>query len=209
MILNWKVVARGGLDYSFSLCSAGIKVTSLITLWLQLRLVTLSEPFLCLPIVNDTSLHRHAFRMLFKVWIGKKGLALTLIKVQIQEFQSWKRILFCHVNSARALHFWSLFIIWLFSFFVLQLNGDCSNGSSIESDESSPSSVASPLTGNTSGGSEVATMTEPESLGNCEPGTAVKLQGIVWQETDKGGKFFKHQLFSLPKTPSYKIMRHF
>ena len=31
-------------------------------------------------------------------------------------------------------------------------------------------------------------MTEPESLGNCEPGTAVKLQGIVWQETDKGGK---------------------
>lgn len=30
-------------------------------------------------------------------------------------------------------------------------------------------------------------MTEPESLGNCEPGTAVKLQGIVWQETDKGG----------------------
>ena len=139
----------------------------------------------------------------------RKDASLTLIKVQIQEFQSWKRILFCHVNSARALHFWSLFIIWLFSFFVLQLNGDCSNGSSIESDESSPSSVASPLTGNTSGGSEVATMTEPESLGNCEPGTAVKLQGIVWQETDKGGKFFKHQLFSLPKTPSYKIMRHF
>jgi len=29
-------------------------------------------------------------------------------------------------------------------------------------------------------------MTEPESLGPCEPGTAVKLQGIVWQETDKG-----------------------
>lgn len=50
--------------------------------------------------------------------------------------------------------------------------------------------MASPLTGNTSGGSEAATMTEPESLGNCEPGTAVKLQGIVWQETDKGGKKF-------------------
>jgi len=29
-------------------------------------------------------------------------------------------------------------------------------------------------------------MTEPESLGPCEPGTAVKLHGIVWQETDKG-----------------------
>ena len=33
---------------------------------------------------------------------------------------------------------------------------------------------------------EVSTMTEPDSLGPCEPGTAVKLQGIVWQETDKG-----------------------
>ena len=54
--------------------------------------------------------------------------------------------------------------------------------------------MASPLQGNTSGGSEAATMTEPESLGPCEPGTAVKLQGIVWQETDKGGKisFFLH-----------------
>ena len=33
---------------------------------------------------------------------------------------------------------------------------------------------------------EQGTMTDPESLGPCEPGTAVKLQGIVWQETDKG-----------------------
>jgi hypothetical protein len=33
---------------------------------------------------------------------------------------------------------------------------------------------------------DIGTMTEPESLGPCEPGTAVKLQGIVWQETDKG-----------------------
>ena len=71
------------------------------------------------------------------------------------------------------------------------MNGDCSNGS-LESDSSSPSSVASPLQGNTSGGNEVATMTEPESLGNCEPGTAVRLQGIVWQETDKGGKSIFH-----------------
>ena len=57
----------------------------------------------------------------------------------------------------------------------------------MESDESaSPSSVASPLQGNTSGGNEAATMTEPESLGPCEPGTAVKVSGIVWQETEKG-----------------------
>jgi hypothetical protein len=35
-------------------------------------------------------------------------------------------------------------------------------------------------------------MTEPESLGPCEPGTAVKLQGIVWQETDKGkNRYFR------------------
>ena len=33
---------------------------------------------------------------------------------------------------------------------------------------------------------EQATMTEPDRLGPCSPGTAVKLQGIVWQETDKG-----------------------
>jgi len=50
--------------------------------------------------------------------------------------------------------------------------------------------VASPLQGNTSGGNEAATMTEPESLGPCEPGTAVRLQGIVWQETDKGKQNF-------------------
>ena len=46
------------------------------------------------------------------------------------------------------------------------------------------------LTGNNC--NEVATMTEPDSLGPCEPGTAVKLQGIVWQETDKGMSFLCH-----------------
>ena len=139
-------------------------------------------------------------RMLFK------GESLTLIKVQIQDLSSL--ILSCRFDGRRQLKFSTcvafdtavtrlaaaMFVHYLTfcSFIVLQLqNGDCSNGvSSIESDESSPSSVASPLTGNTSGGSEAATMTEPESLGNCEPGTAVKLQGIVWQETDKGGKKF-------------------
>lgn len=33
-------------------------------------------------------------------------------------------------------------------------------------------------------------MTEPENLGECEPGTAVRLQGIVWQETEKGMNLF-------------------
>ena len=31
-----------------------------------------------------------------------------------------------------------------------------------------------------------STMTEPESLGPCEPGTAVTLEGIVWHETEGG-----------------------
>ena len=29
-------------------------------------------------------------------------------------------------------------------------------------------------------------MTDPDSLGPCEPGTAVKLEGIVYHETEKG-----------------------
>ena len=79
----------------------------------------------------------------------------------------------------------------MIAYFHLQLNGDLSNGS-VESDVSSPTSVASPLQGNTSGGHpEASTMTEPDTLGPCEPGTAVKLSGIVWQETDKGGKCSK------------------
>ena len=31
-----------------------------------------------------------------------------------------------------------------------------------------------------------STMTEPECLGPCEPGTAVTLEGIVWHETEGG-----------------------
>lgn len=33
----------------------------------------------------------------------------------------------------------------------------------------------------------VGTVTEPDCLGPCEPGTSVTLEGIVWQETE-GGK---------------------
>ena len=33
---------------------------------------------------------------------------------------------------------------------------------------------------------DAATLTEPEALGPCEPGTAVSLEGIVWHETDAG-----------------------
>ena len=36
---------------------------------------------------------------------------------------------------------------------------------------------------------DVGTLTDPESLGACEPGTAISLEGIVWNET-KGGDFY-------------------
>ena len=35
---------------------------------------------------------------------------------------------------------------------------------------------------------ERSTLTDPDELGPCEPGTAVKLNGVVFQETDKGRK---------------------
>ena len=44
--------------------------------------------------------------------------------------------------------------------------------------EINPSSLCQP--------NEQATMTDPDRLGPCEPGTAVKLQGVVWQESDRG-----------------------
>lgn len=35
-------------------------------------------------------------------------------------------------------------------------------------------------------GTSVGTITEPDCLGPCEPGTAVTLEGIVWHETQGG-----------------------
>ncbi|PBC28207.1 Zinc finger protein [Apis cerana cerana] len=35
-------------------------------------------------------------------------------------------------------------------------------------------------------GTSVGTITEPECLGPCEPGTSVTLEGIVWHETEGG-----------------------
>lgn len=32
----------------------------------------------------------------------------------------------------------------------------------------------------------IGTITEPDCLGPCEPGTSVNLEGIVWQETEGG-----------------------
>lgn len=33
-------------------------------------------------------------------------------------------------------------------------------------------------------GTSISTMTEPDCLGLCEPGTSVTLEGIVWHETE-------------------------
>jgi len=35
-------------------------------------------------------------------------------------------------------------------------------------------------------GTSIGTITEPDCLGPCEPGTSVTLEGIVWHETDGG-----------------------
>ena len=35
---------------------------------------------------------------------------------------------------------------------------------------------------------EMATMTEPDSLGPMDPGSSVTLEGIVWNETENGKK---------------------
>lgn len=39
-------------------------------------------------------------------------------------------------------------------------------------------------------GTSVGTITEPDCLGPCEPGTSVTLEGIVWHETEGGNLFF-------------------
>lgn len=37
-------------------------------------------------------------------------------------------------------------------------------------------------------GTSVGTITEPDCLGPCEPGTSVTLEGIVWHETEGGNR---------------------
>ena len=40
----------------------------------------------------------------------------------------------------------------------------------------------------------VGTLTEPDCLGPCEPGTNVTLEGIVWNETENGSNINFHEL---------------
>lgn len=41
-------------------------------------------------------------------------------------------------------------------------------------------------------GTSVGTITEPDCLGPCEPGTSVTLEGIVWHETEGGELLLAH-----------------
>ena len=76
---------------------------------------------------------------------------------------------------------------------------DSSSGLLIKKSDEIRNSDSPILDLNGSNSNEVGTMTDPDSLGPCEPGTAVKLQGIVWQETDKGKSRINH-LFQLWNT---------
>lgn len=40
-------------------------------------------------------------------------------------------------------------------------------------------------------GTSIGTITEPDCLGPCEPGTSVTLEGIVWHETEGGTCFIR------------------
>ena len=68
-----------------------------------------------------------------------------------------------------------------------QFNGDGgSGGSGGGGSASSSSPAASPPPSTALGENEMATMTDPDTLGPCEPGTAVKLEGVVHHVTDRG-----------------------
>lgn len=52
----------------------------------------------------------------------------------------------------------------------------------------------------------VATETEPDCLGPCEPGTHVNLDGIVWQETENGREKI-HNICYLNHCDAFTIFR--
>jgi hypothetical protein len=70
-----------------------------------------------------------------------------------------------------------------------------SSGSNVESKEDSKGSASPPMKRvkcdsknmvDVCVGTSVGTITEPDCLGPCEPGTSVTLEGIVWHETEGG-----------------------
>ena len=54
----------------------------------------------------------------------------------------------------------------------------------------------------------MGTLTDPESLGACEPGTAISLEGIVWNET-KGGNLHTKKKSQKDKKKEGKFIVYF
>ncbi|CAG0912547.1 unnamed protein product [Notodromas monacha] len=77
------------------------------------------------------------------------------------------------------------------------------------SSESSPSVPEPRATSDACVGTSVGTVTEPDCLGPCEPGTSVILEGIVWQETDTAPRsYFAEESFR-NTIQVYSSHRHF
>ncbi len=100
------------------------------------------------------------------------------------------------------------------SCFSSQLNGDLSSYGSSMSPSSSPSS-SSPTTALTPpvvedrpsenlNPGEAATMTEQERLGPLEPGTAVKLQGLIYDQEylEKGKNRYRDECYIIAWSPA-------
>jgi hypothetical protein len=62
-------------------------------------------------------------------------------------------------------------------------------------------------------GTSVGTITEPDCLGPCEPGTSVTLEGIVWNETEGGQykthSYFNNNLFETVSTKNIHLWKQF
>lgn len=54
-------------------------------------------------------------------------------------------------------------------------------------------------------GTSVGTITEPECLGPCEPGTSVTLEGIVWHETEGGEDLSRFKINNIPMNFYYQL----
>lgn len=67
-----------------------------------------------------------------------------------------------------------------------QSSGNGSSFSSSKETGKSGRNASTPTTVDVCVGTSVGTVTEPDCLGPCEPGTSVTLEGIVWHETESG-----------------------
>lgn len=71
------------------------------------------------------------------------------------------------------------------------------------------SSSTTPSTQDVCIGTSVGTVTEPDCLGPCEPGTSVTLEGIVWHETESGKESLFKIIFFMLKYLTFVIYVYF